>query len=104
MKRYYGLTGFKLNVAIAVVAGTDFALFGYDQVCYLIPRMLRMLSTNIVQGVLGGLLTLPSFLKFFPEVDVEHPPHGWSESKTSNIQGQLSTWKTMIVRRRTRTL
>ncbi len=31
-KNYYGLRGLKLNVAIAVVAGTDFALFGYDQV------------------------------------------------------------------------
>jgi hypothetical protein len=28
-KKYYGLTGTKLNIAIAVVAGTDFALFGY---------------------------------------------------------------------------
>jgi hypothetical protein len=32
MRPYYGLTGTKLNVAIAVIAGTDFALFGYDQV------------------------------------------------------------------------
>jgi hypothetical protein len=31
-KNFYGLRGFKLNVAIAVIAGTDFALFGYDQV------------------------------------------------------------------------
>ena len=31
-KKYYGLRGFQLNVAIAVIAGTDFALFGYDQV------------------------------------------------------------------------
>ncbi len=31
-KNYYGLRGFKLNIAIAVIAGTDFALFGYDQV------------------------------------------------------------------------
>lgn len=28
-KKFYGLTGTKLNIAIAVVAGTDFALFGY---------------------------------------------------------------------------
>lgn len=32
MKKFYGLTGTKLNIAIAVVAGIDFALFGYDQV------------------------------------------------------------------------
>ena len=30
-KKFYGLTGTKLNVAIALVAGIDFALFGYDQ-------------------------------------------------------------------------
>jgi hypothetical protein len=30
-KKYYGLTGTGLNVAIAVVAGTDFALFGYGK-------------------------------------------------------------------------
>ncbi|KAH8197593.1 hypothetical protein TruAng_008225 [Truncatella angustata] len=64
MKPYYGLTGFKLNVAIAIIAGTDFALFGYDQ------------------GVMGGLLTLPSFLRYFPEIDtVRGGPHA------SNIQG-----------------
>ena len=34
-KKYYGLTGTKLNIAIAVVAGTDFALFGYGE-CLLI--------------------------------------------------------------------
>lgn len=31
-KKFYGLVGTKLNIAIAVVAGVDFALFGYDQV------------------------------------------------------------------------
>jgi hypothetical protein len=31
MKKFYGLTGTKLNVAIAVIAGTDFALFGYGE-------------------------------------------------------------------------
>jgi hypothetical protein len=31
MKKFYGLTGTGLNVAIAVVAGTDFALFGYGE-------------------------------------------------------------------------
>jgi hypothetical protein len=32
MKKFYGLKGTQLNVAIAVIAGIDFALFGYDQV------------------------------------------------------------------------
>ncbi|KAF1979344.1 general substrate transporter [Bimuria novae-zelandiae CBS 107.79] len=69
MKKFYGLTGVKLNIAIAVIAGTDFALFGYDQ------------------GVMGGLLTLPSFLKHFPEIDTAHPPAGTTQSYTSTIQG-----------------
>jgi len=36
---------------------------------------------------MGGLLTLKSFLQFFPQVDTENPPPGWSKSKTSNVQG-----------------
>ncbi|KAG8626216.1 hypothetical protein KVT40_005161 [Elsinoe batatas] len=67
-KKYYGLRGTKLNIAIAVIAGIDFALFGYDQ------------------GVLGGLLTLPSFLTKFPEIDTQNPPPGRDESWASNIQ------------------
>lgn len=31
MKRFYGLKGLQLNIAIAVIAGTDFALFGYGK-------------------------------------------------------------------------
>ena len=31
---FYGLRGVQLNIAIAVIAGTDFALFGYDQVLF----------------------------------------------------------------------
>lgn len=69
MRKFYGLRGYKLNVAIAVVAGTDFALFGYDQ------------------GVMGGLLTLPSFLEVFPQTNVQNPPEGWSSSRASNVQG-----------------
>lgn len=68
MKKFYGLTGTKLNIAIAVVAGTDFALFGYDQ------------------GVMGGLLTLKSFLKYFPEIDTQNPPAGSTASHTATIQ------------------
>ncbi|KAL2006792.1 hypothetical protein VTN00DRAFT_9460 [Thermoascus crustaceus] len=50
--RYLGLRGTLLNLAIAIVAGLDFLLFGYDQ------------------GVMGGLLTLGSFTKTFPEIDL----------------------------------
>ncbi|TKA38200.1 hypothetical protein B0A54_09140 [Friedmanniomyces endolithicus] len=68
MGNFYGLRGTKLNIAIAIVAGTDFALFGYDQ------------------GVMGGLLTLNSFLKYFPQIDTQKPP-GNNASKASNVQG-----------------
>lgn len=44
-KSYFGFTGTTLNVAIGVLAGLDFLLFGYDQ------------------GVMGGLLDLPSFVR-----------------------------------------
>ena len=49
--KFFGLRGFHLNLAIGVLAGLDFLLFGYDQ------------------GVMGGILTLPSFTKIFPEID-----------------------------------
>lgn len=48
---YLGLQGTKLQIAIGVLAGMDFLLFGYDQ------------------GVTGGLLTLESFNKLFPSID-----------------------------------
>ena len=49
--RFFGFRGFKLNLAVGFVAGLDFFLFGYDQ------------------GVMGGLLTLPSFYNVFPDID-----------------------------------
>lgn len=36
---------------------------------------------------MGGLLTLPSFLHYFPEIDTENPPAGWTSSQASNVQG-----------------
>jgi MFS family permease len=75
-QRFYGLRGLHLNIAIAVIAGTDFALFGYDQ------------------GVLGGLLTLPVFLKQFPQVDTTNPPEGWTSTKASNVQGKYCSSQT----------
>lgn len=50
-KRYLGLTGTQLQVAIGILAGMDFLLFGYDQ------------------GVTGGLLTLHSFNRHFPSIN-----------------------------------
>ncbi|PYI18345.1 general substrate transporter [Aspergillus violaceofuscus CBS 115571] len=49
-RTYLGLTGGKLQIAISLIAGLDFLLFGYDQ------------------GVTGGLLTLDSFIKYFPTI------------------------------------
>jgi len=40
MGKFYGLKGTQLNVAIAVIAGTDFALFGYGK------QLLRELDHN----------------------------------------------------------
>ncbi|ODH44853.1 hypothetical protein ACO22_00617 [Paracoccidioides brasiliensis] len=70
---YFGLRGTRLNVAIGVVAGLDFLLFGYDQ------------------GVMGGLLTLPSFASTFPEIDLTEKTKktltSAEASHRSNIQG-----------------
>ncbi|PLB40075.1 sugar porter family MFS transporter [Aspergillus candidus] len=49
-RSYLGLQGQKLQIAIGIIAGMDFLLFGYDQ------------------GVTGGLLTLKSFAKYFPTI------------------------------------
>lgn len=51
MARYGGLRGPKLQVAIGVVAGLAFFLFGYDQ------------------GDLAGLLVVPEFRRQFPQID-----------------------------------
>ena len=38
------------------------------------------------QGVMGGLLTLGSFIKYFPEIDSNNPPPGSSKSHAATIQ------------------
>ncbi|WAQ87821.1 hypothetical protein PtA15_8A728 [Puccinia triticina] len=48
---YWGLRGDRLHLAVATLAGLGFLLFGYDQ------------------GVMGGLLTLPTFVDTFPAMD-----------------------------------
>lgn len=32
-------------------------------------------------------MTLPSFLKYFPEINVQNPPEGTTSSQASNYQG-----------------
>lgn len=36
---------------------------------------------------MGGLLTLGSFLRTFPQINVQHPPEGTTSSTASNVQG-----------------
>lgn len=48
-------------------------------------------DVEIDQGVMGGLLTLPSFLKFFPEVNTVNPPPGSSASHAATIQAIMGT-------------
>jgi hypothetical protein len=47
MKKFYGLTGSRLNIAIAVISGIDFALFGYDQVRHNLAVPLTQPLTDI---------------------------------------------------------
>ncbi|EXJ73621.1 uncharacterized protein A1O5_03383 [Cladophialophora psammophila CBS 110553] len=72
-QRYLGFRGLKLNIAIGIIAGIDFLLFGYDQ------------------GVMGGLLTLPAFTSVFPEIDTtKEGLQGLTQSQAnhkSTIQG-----------------
>jgi len=36
---------------------------------------------------MGGLLTLPSFLKLFPQINTAHPMKGMTAGQASNYQG-----------------
>lgn len=49
--------------------------------------LLRAKADKSLQGVMGGLLTLGSFLRTFPQINVQHPPAGQTASQVSNIQG-----------------
>jgi sugar porter (SP) family MFS transporter len=53
---FLGLRGSRLNLAVSVIAGVGFLLFGYDQ------------------GVMGSLLTLPSFRATFELIDTVKNP------------------------------
>ncbi|GKZ98778.1 hypothetical protein AnigIFM60653_000112 [Aspergillus niger] len=75
-RSYLGLTGGKLQIAISVIAGMDFLLFGYDQ------------------GVTGGLLTLQSFIKYFPTIATNGE---YYESLTKAQQSTQSTRQGVVV-------
>ena len=67
------LRGVKLQIAVGIIAGMDFLLFGYDQ------------------GVTGNLLTLASFNKVFPTINPQEP--GLSSVEASN----RSTYQGIVV-------
>ncbi|KAK5018839.1 sugar porter family MFS transporter [Cryomyces antarcticus] len=72
MAPYLGLRGSKLTFAIGLVAGITFLLFGYDQ------------------GDIGGLLTVSSFQRQFPQLDTLNNP---GDSHIATIQGiVVATW------------
>lgn len=75
---YIGLRGNHLQVAIGVIAGMDFLLFGYDQ------------------GVTGGLLTLESFNSVFPTIATsgkyyDNITSAAERSSQSTRQGEFSS-------------
>ncbi|KAL4972732.1 general substrate transporter [Aspergillus desertorum] len=75
-RRYLGLQGQKLQLAISIIAGMDFLLFGYDQ------------------GVTGGLLTLESFIKYFPTIATNGP---YFESLDGAAKSTQSTRQGIVV-------
>lgn len=66
---YLGLRGTRLQVAVGIIAGMDFLLFGYDQ------------------GVTGSLLTLQSFEKHFPTITPGSAATAAEASARSTNQG-----------------
>ncbi|THC94652.1 hypothetical protein EYZ11_005874 [Aspergillus tanneri] len=75
-RSYLGLQGSKLQIAIGVIAGMDFLLFGYDQ------------------GVTGGLLSLDSFIKYFPTIATNGP---YWEQLTLSERSTQSTRQGIVV-------
>ncbi|KAJ5669521.1 hypothetical protein N7462_010591 [Penicillium macrosclerotiorum] len=55
LPKFFGFRGRALNLAISSLGSLDFLLFGYDQ------------------GVTGGLLDVPSFIKYFPDINSDDP-------------------------------
>jgi MFS family permease len=64
--KYVGLSGTSLSRMIGFAACAGFCLLGYDQ------------------GVMGGLLTLPSFVEVFPSIDTRDAD---GTSKQATLQG-----------------
>ncbi|UZJ51037.1 hypothetical protein CBS101457_000357 [Exobasidium rhododendri] len=67
--KYFGLSGTALSRMVGFAAGAGFLLFGYDQ------------------GVMGSLLTLPSFVETFPEIDTTTTAGSSGVSHQATLQG-----------------
>lgn len=67
--KYLGYRGTKLQVAVGIIAGMDFLLFGYDQ------------------GVTGSLLTLQSFQRHFPTITPSTASNPAEASDRATYQG-----------------
>jgi hypothetical protein len=71
MKQYLGLRGKQLSrAALLLVVSPAFLCYGYNQ------------------AVLGGVLTLDSFVEAFPAMDTVHT-EGHQQTKNANIQGTI---------------
>jgi MFS family permease len=71
MKQYLGLRGKQLSrAALFLVVSPAFLCYGYNQ------------------AVLGGVLTLDSFVEAFPAMDTVHT-EGQQQTKNANIQGTI---------------
>ena len=71
------LRGKLLTAMVTFVAGTGFILFGES-------AQVTLLMAGYDQGVMSGLLTLPSFIKQFPETD-----GGFEGSHSATLQSFL---------------
>lgn len=93
--KFWGLSGQPLSRMIGFAAGAGFLLFGFDQVsrpvCYGLCRSSSEIADSthqmFQQGVLSGLLTLPSFTEVFPELDTSRAGAETATSSESTWQG-----------------
>jgi hypothetical protein len=90
--RYFGLSGTSLSRMIGFAAGSGFLLFGYDQGE---PGKRVADSEGEAEsryafplGVMGALLTLPSFVEVFPQINTSRNAEASSgTSRESTLQG-----------------
>lgn len=97
MKKFYGLRGTQLNIAIAVIAGTDFALFGYGMCfcivspCWLDFR-LTILQTKVLWAVCShSSLLLDTFPKLTASTRPQEAPRAMLQQSRPSLVSILHT-------------